>query len=268
MTYRDVEAWLFGPPGDVLTNQIWRIVEAECRARGWSAVLRPIRKRRTSEGRPLGPISNEDATNLYRRIHRVRVGVWEIGRARAPIKPSPRPVVNDYVELRSFVRHKAFHRRLSTAGFDAEWPLSLAAFEAWLQQVSCEGEGDPRCLPLHVFGTDFKIDRLGTAGGREEFARAHGPQSARRDSNGLLWNRPKGAFHGRETLHIAGRDLATGFHWDVSSGGRMRRITTTRGVWDIDPDRHVNVYPDQHVRGREIRAAKRRRTLNRRRKAR
>ena len=261
---RDVEVWLFGPPGGGLTNLMWRMVEAECSARGWSAVLRRTHKRRTSEGRPIGPIDNQDATNLYRRIHRLRVGVWQIGRAHAPIKPCPRPVMNDYVEISRFVRHKAFHCRLPTTGLDGEWRSSLAAFDAWLQQVSCEGEGDPRCLPFHAFGTDFEIDRLGTAGGDAEFARAHGPQSARIDSNGLLWNRPRGAFHGGETLHVAGRDLVSGFHWDVSSGGTRKRLTTTKDVWEIGPNGHLNVYPDQHVRIRESRAARRRRPLNRR----
>ena len=249
MTHTAVEVWLFSRGGGGPANEIRRLLEAECSTRGWSPVLRPIHRNRTSEGRPLSPINNEDATNLYKRIHQVRVGVWQVGHARAPIKPYPRPVVNDYVELHRFIRHKAFHCRLSAKDFKGKWHSSLAAFDAWLQQVCCEGEGDPRCLPFHVFDTDFEIDKLATPRGRSEFAETHGPQSARRDSNDIRWNRPKGAYHGRETLHIAGRDLVRGFHWDVSSGATRRRIATTKDIWELAANGYVNVYPDQHIRG-------------------
>ena len=267
MNHRDVEVWLFSPIGRGPKDQIWRRVKAECRARGWSAVSRTTHGRRTVEGRPLSPIRNEDATNLYKRIHRARVGVWQVGHAHAPIKPSPQPVVSDYVTLHRFIRHKAFHYRLSTNDFDSKWRSSLAAFDVWLQQACCEGEGDPRCLPFHVFRTDFEIDALATLTGRAEFTKTHGPQSARRDSNDLIWNRPKGAYHGGDALHVAGRDLVRGFHWDVSSGPKRRRITTTKEIWEIGPGGYVNVYPDQHIRIRESRVARRHRP-RRKRKAR
>ena len=190
----------------------------------------------------------EDATNLYRRIHRARVGVWQVGDSHVLIKPEPNPKARDYVRLGRFVDHKAFHARMSTNDFHSRWPSSLTDFVEWLDQTGCEGEGDPRCVPLHVFATKFPTSYLSTGEGRSEFAGVHGVQSSRVDDSHLHWDRPKGAFHGREVLQVAGRNLARGFHWDVSSRTTTRRITTTSEIWRISPNGYVNVYPDQYIR--------------------
>ena len=251
MTASGIEVWLFHPAGDgSVSNPLRRLIESECEVRGWSlAPPRPTRRTRSSEGRPLVLIKNEDATNLYRRIHRVRVGVWQIGKAHVPIKPQPRPTANDYVQLSRFIRHKAFHARIPQNDVDSQWSSSLTAFGRWLDGTWCDGEGDPRYLPLHVFETDW----LSSAEGRSAFAQMHGPQSSRVDLRQLRWKRPQGAYHGSESLHVAGYDLVRGFHWDVLNEGAKRNVATISGkTWEIPRNGYVNVYPDAHIRGSRI----------------
>ena len=257
MIERDVEVWLFHPASGGPSSQAKRFIQTECRNRGWKLTLRPTTVRKSPEGRPLGLIKSQDAINLYGRIHRSRIGVWQIGYAHAPRKPRPRPIVGDYIELHRFISHKAFHHKISKNDISGQWLSSLPSFSKWLEQVCCEGEGDPRCLPLHVFSTKYKIPALATQVGRSAFAQVHGPQSSRVDNNKLHWNRPKGAYHGQEMLHVAGHDLAPGFHWDVLNPKGRRHITTTKDIWEIGPNGYVNVSPDQHIR--KGRWAKRRR---------
>ncbi len=249
MTQRDVEIWLFRPRNTrQSTNEIRRIIRTECGSRGWDFHERqtcPIRL----DGRPLGTIDPQDATNLYKRIHRARVGVWQVGYAHAPTNPRPRRNKRDYVSLHRFVRHKAFHHNVHEGRFNDLWHSSLVSFWNWLDRIGCENEADPRCLPFHVFETQFSIDKLETEAGRSEFAQTHGSQSSRNDSNQLRWERPKGQGHGQEILNVSGYNLARGFHWDVSSGKSKRRLTTTSDIWDIGRGGYVNVYPDAYVRG-------------------
>ena len=246
MIQREVEIWLFYPRRGGPPTQVRHWLTLRCKSEGWSLKLRPTDSIRTPEGRPLGSIRSEDATNLYKRIHRARVGVWQVGDAHAPIKPEPRTIVKDYVPLNQFVSQKAFHCRIPIDGVESQGSPSLTAFHWWLTQVWCEGESDPRCLPFPVFSTTFDVARLATHEGRSVFPQIHGPQSSRRDHSNLLWRR--GANHGRETLHIAGRNLVRGFHWDVSSLAREQHVATTSEVWRIGPNGYVNVYPDQHIR--------------------
>ena len=246
MTGSDVEVWLFHPAG--MPARIKRMIESECAARRWSLTPpRQTRRVQTPEGRPLGLIASRDAINLYRRAHRARVGVFQIGDAHVPIKPHPRSTVRDYVRLRGFVRHKAFHVRIPQNAVDSQWSSSLATFQRWLDGTWCDGEGDPRCLPFHVFETDFETSRLSSAEDRSAFEQMHGPQSSRVDDRQLRWARPPGAHHGRETLHVSGYGLIRGFHWDVSSE-RGKSVTTISGTWEIHRGGHVNVYPDAYIR--------------------
>lgn len=248
MNRRDVEIWLVRPGNNNASGQLRRLIETECNARGWTLRLRKTSSISSKDGRPLNPITPQDATNLYKRIHRARVGVWQVGDADVPIRPEPKSITRHFVNLRHFLEHKAFHARLPPGDYNDLWSTSLADFDQWLDRVACEGEGDPRCLPFHVFKTEFPTSDLATQDGRSAFAAEHGSQSRRIDGNQLHWDRPSGAFHGRAVLQVAGRDLVQGFHWDVSSRTNVRRITTTAGAWKIRPNGYVNVYPDQYVR--------------------
>jgi hypothetical protein len=100
-------------------------------------------------------------------------------------------------------------------------------------------------LPFHIFSGDHY--QLSTAAGRDEFERRHGNASSRRDNRGLNWEIPGRAMHGRDALCVAGCWLRPGFHWDVSTPGRLLDVRTPLEVWRIE--RYVNVYPDGYVRG-------------------
>ena len=251
MKNRPVEVWLFHSKG--LYPSVERAkekMEAECRKRNWEFRIRPTHLIKP-EGRPIGQIKPEDATNLYRRIHRARVGVWQIEHADVPKRPKPKAAVSDYISLRQFVLHKAFHARLPGQFTEGAWESSFAEFLNWLNELHCENEADPRCLPLHVFGTECNLADLEHIDGRQRFATTHGPQASRVDNKGFVWTR--GAFHGQDVLQVAGYELAKGFHWDVA-GKHKQHITTTSQVWELKPNGYVNVYPDAHVRGNPKRA--------------
>lgn len=249
MDERAAEIWLFHPRANADSYKpVARLIQDACESENWRFHARRIHRERAPRGRPLARILNEDATNLYKRLHRARVGVWQIGDARAPTVPQPRSDIKDYVSLADFVRHKAFHARLPRKGFEESWRESLSEFRQWLSVMGCENEADPRCLPFHVFDTRFDIDRLASADGRSRFASEHGSQSLRTDAKGRHWKRPSGPGHGREILNVSGRELAQGFHWDVSTGSSNFKLATSSETWIIRKGGYINVYPDAHVR--------------------
>lgn len=246
MTELPVELWLFRPENiSSVVSRVKRIILEECEKRQWSFQDRPTHPIKLG-GRPIGQIKPQDATNLYKRIHRARVGVLQIENADVPTQPQPRNTPTDYITLRRFVLHKAYHNRLPNESLEDAWVSSRDEFLAWVAGIYCGNEGDPRCLPFHVFDTRFNLENLDGRDGRQRFAEIHGAQSSRSDEQGFKWVR--GMFHGREALQVAGLDLATGFHWDVS-GKPRQRIVTTSDVWQLKPKGYVNVYPDGHIRG-------------------
>ena len=130
------------------------LVRSECSENGWGFQGRPTTRKRLSNGPVIRTFTPEDATNLYRSIHTRRIGVWQIGDASAPVVPNPNPNRKHYVSLNTFVRYKAFHRRVDASGFGAQLSEMSSAFQSWIESIDCEGESDPRCLPFHVFDTD------------------------------------------------------------------------------------------------------------------
>ena len=249
MSDMNIEIWLFAPSGGgPRSKNLVQFLRAVCLEEGWSLQIRRTTSARDN-GRPLGPIKGEDATNLYRRLHRARVGVWQIGHAHAPVNPRTRRRLTDFVELSRFVIHKAYHHRIRPQTTNENLRTSLAQFKKWTNGVSCQNEGDPRCLPFHVFSTGSDLQRLSSDEGRSEFSARHGSQSSRTDDSELRWDRPSGGgYHGREVIQVAGRRLHRGFHWDVSHPSNRHTIRTTSGIWEIRKNGYVNIYPDAYVR--------------------
>ncbi len=246
MTDRPIEVWLFHPENNPsAVGHAKKIIEAECEKRQWTFQDRPTHLIKP-DGRPIGQIKPEDATNLYKRIHRARVGVWQIDDADIPIRPQPKKTAANYITLKRFILHKAYYSRLPNKSLEYAWGSSLEEFLDWVKDPHCENEGDPRCIPFHVFDTGFNLEDLRSGNGRQRFAGIHGTQSSRLDRQDFKWAR--GALHGQETLQVAGRELTTGFHWDVA-GKPKQRIITTSAVWELKPNGYVNVYPDAHIRG-------------------
>ena len=224
-------------------------VESRCGEMEWRYVYRPTSRITLPTGRPIRIVTPEDATNLYRRMHTIRIGVWQVEGADAPVRPDPANNLRHYVPLHRFVQHKAFHYRIHTNNFAEQWAESAAAFQSWIETIGCDGEADPRCLPLHVFKVDLERYDLGTVAGRERFELDHRWRNCRRDGRKLLWNRPPaGQTHGQLVLQVAGRSLARGFHWDVTSQQGII-VRTTAEAWKIERNGYINVSPNAHIRG-------------------
>ena len=221
----------------------------ECRERGWG--LQEIRSIETRvEGRPFDFLSGVDAVNLYRRLHRARVGVLFAGRPTVLPRPGPARRLERTIDLAKFVRYKAYAARLPPN--PACISGCLDAYEAWCQETRCENGNDPRCLPFHI----FQSGRVGldTPGERRRFNEVHGSGVRRQDDRDLSWSLGAGPFHGREVLHVAGHTLQQGFHWDVSVQRDAKTITTPTERWRIL--RYINIAPDAHLRGRSPHARK------------
>ena len=241
------EVWLIYSKGK--SHSIRDTISRHCKINGWKYFDRPTSPVTLPSGRPIGKMTPEDATNLYRRIHTTRIGVWQVGNADAPIRPNPSDSLKHYMSLSRFVQYKAYHCRIHPDRFSEQWPESTVAFQSWIEMTGCEGESDPRCLPFHVFGADLEKYDLGTSVGRQRFELDHRWQGHRRDDRKLLWSRPPASqMHSRPILQVAGRDLIRGFHWDVSSQ-RDFRVSTTSEVWKVRRHGHMNVSPNAHIRG-------------------
>jgi hypothetical protein len=196
-------------------------------------------------GRKRNVISGADADELYRRLHVARVGVVWFGSVSVCLDPTVQERFRDRVlcSLDTFVRHKSFCHSLSLDR-PTDW---LAQFEQWREAIECEGEHDPRCLPLHVFKA--RQMRLDLIPDRELFARHYGMGSVRVDAEKLEWRLSPRDFHGQSVAQIAGWELRPGFHWDVKPLAGPTKIMTTTEAWLVY--RHINVYPNAHLRTKQ-----------------
>ena len=258
MADRCVELWLTFPeinprnPQHRLFAQARKLISSECKVRGWnfnvvlSRILHP-------DGRYTEAIPPDGATNLYKRAHNARIGVWQFGNAYVPVRPMLSKNPKHYQELGRFLHHKAFHFKVGKGAFADVWESSLGSFQEWLDRVDCEGQSDPRCLPFHIFKTVVPIGILATEKERKAFSNTHGAPSNRHDGYDLRWRSPRGALHGGGQLHISGYELEKGFHWDVDSGKGRRTVITTEGEWTIQRGEYLNIYPDGYVRPGNIR---------------
>jgi len=217
---------------------------------GTAPVVRYTALHRAPNGRPVPSVAVEDARNIYRRAHMARVGVLVVDDAWVRRDPSHAPDLGPQANpLERFVRYKTYCACIPRARLEAEIDNALAAFLRWCEALVCYGEHDPRSLPLHVFQTDHG-ENLYHEEGRRRFAAEHGHSSKRRDGRRAMW-KPALAQQrhgGADVLHVAGRALPLGFHWDVAPQRDAARICTANEVWQVEAYGHVNVYPDAHVR--------------------
>ena len=244
------ELWcVFPDTGRAQTAPIRDDLRRECRQRGWGLEEKRSVETRV-DGRPLDFLSGEDAVNLYRRSHRVRVGVLFTGRPAVLPRPGPARRSEKTIDLATFVRYKAYAARLPAA--PARISSCLDAYESWCQDTGCENGNDPRCLPFHIFRSGHTA--LDTPGERRRFNEVHGPGVRRQDDRDLSWSLGAGPYHGRDVLHVAGHTLQPGFHWDVSVQRDAKTITTPTERWQVS--RYINIAPDAHLRGRAPNARK------------
>ena len=218
-------------------------IRSLCKSRGWSFQERLSKEMAVApSGRKRNVISGADAGELYRRLHVARVGVVWFESASVCLDPTVQERFRERVlcSLEAFVRYKSFCRNVSIDR-PTEW---LNQFELWCHTVECEGEHDPRCLPLHVFRA--RPMKLELAPEREQFASYYGSGSIRVDEEKMEWRLSPRDFHGQGAAQIAGRELRQGFHWDVRPLSGPTRMMTTTEAWLVY--NYINVYPNAYIR--------------------
>lgn len=193
-------------------------------------------------------LSPDDAGGLYKRLHLAPTLVLCFRAVFVRRDPSRNPPTQrDAISLKRFVDYKsvfclAQESRALLAAFDR--------FSAWRSEVCCDGDSDPRILPLHIFATAAHPDRLADGEGTRAFNAKYGPASERIDAKQRIWTRAsRTAYHGRGNRFVAGKLLPEGMHWDVSGFGRGAILANAARVWKVrDPRSYLNICPDGHVR--------------------
>jgi hypothetical protein len=188
-----------------------------------------------------------DAYRLYDQLHFSPILVLMFSAAFVSKEPGlHEPPKQALVSVEAFVRHKAMYGLIRGK---AAVGAAFDDFADWRAGVHCDGEDDPRTLPLHMFATSCDCSHLGTTAADDAFRRWHGSPARRRDDKDLDWIRAdRSAYHGRPVLRVAGRELHRGMHWDVTSR-RQRKVQNSIEVWRLTGSRHsyANVYPNAHI---------------------
>ncbi len=176
--------------------------------------------------------------------HRARVAVLVLGSdPRVPLHPRSQDALRyeRHIQPKRYVEYKCFYCKVSYDPANDGW---TGMFSGWCEHTECEGEHDPRCLLFHVFrGNGAELD---STEGRENFNYRYGTGAQRVDDAGSTWQlNPKNYHSNEESLNIAGRTLARGFHWDVVTSA-PRDFNTPKCSCRVTG--HFNVYPDAFFR--------------------
>ncbi len=245
-----VDVWLFYPEPRAADTRATRLaIRALCKEREWGYQERPAKFQRL-DSRPVHLVAPVDAHALYRRLHRVDVACLVMDSADVCIRPdvSGPSCLRHLRTMRQLTLHKSFYYRYVPGTIDpAAW---VDGFESWRTQVGCDGDHDPRSLPLHVFAvaSTEHIEWPATTKGRADFDGRYGAGARRTDSEDHLWVINRHDFHGREVLQIAGHRLQQGVHWDVQPvDGRPIKVHSLVELWETSS--YLNVYPDSCFRG-------------------
>jgi hypothetical protein len=205
-----------------------------------------IRPNRNWRWKPIELLAPDDADRLYRLVHHgptMVAAVSSVFVLRDPRRSDIRE--KDTIRLSDFVAHKAgfllVNGRTQVATLEP-------TFDSWRAVVRCDGQDDPRMLPLQTFDAGGPCPELDHDAGRQAFATRYGSGRSRVDQSGHDWRRAT-ARHGRQELIIAGYQLLAGFHWDVSCRKGSGTLLSANAVWSLPRRSYANVYPDGAVRG-------------------
>lgn len=195
-------------------------------------------------GRPLSVLGGEDASLLYKMLHRGPTLVVALTSAWISTDPSRDPPNRRAGRsLEDFVAYKALYGLVRA---DADVPSLFERFRLWQGEVNCDGPTDPRALPLHVFDAGPGPHELDSEAGAARFRRAFGGSAERKDHSDRTW--ASGASHGTDTLQVAGCALPSGTHWDVSGERNGCRVMNASEIWRLKRGGYVNVYPNEYIR--------------------
>lgn len=242
---------IVAPPDGAITSQ----------QRGWLEAIRKLAVDRGLEvdifrtiprvsrqkgeiGRKFSILDPWEADRLYRSLHLGRNAVFQTGKAQVLLNPTGAYESSNVVSFARLVRHKVFFVQ-----FDGLTPPTdvLAEYDSWSLESHCDSHRDCRVLPLHMFSPRSNLD-LSSEKGRKEFELVHGSPSRLKDEKSRSWNQTP-AWHGTDSLTVAGCALPTGFHWDVEAARNVSRMNSLTAVWRFDRGAYVNVSPNGHIRG-------------------
>ncbi len=196
--------------------------------------------------KPIQVLAPKDAELLYRLLHRGPVIVTAVTAVFVLRDPRSSSIREKHViRLQDFVEHKACYALINGRTDVAALGPS---FPGWRGVVRCDGQDDPRVLPLHSFDANGPCPDLASAEARKAFGARYGAGKFRLDEAGREWARAT-ALHGRETLMIAGSPLRAGFHWDAGYRKGSGALLCANAVWRLPGRSYANVYPDGDVRG-------------------
>lgn len=192
---------------------------------------------------PLIPAN--EVMGLYRQAHRARTAVIAFGGTQVLLDISELPTAKGCVALERFVKYKCSYALVSRPEeLEGAWTKALA----WMNDIHCEGQRDPRCYPMAIFETDREYP-LGTPEERQDFINLHKASKRSRDLTDARHRSWKfGPDHTLDLIQVAGHTLPIGFHWDVQAA-RSSTITTGWEVWHLPRGGYTNVHPDALVRG-------------------
>ena len=191
----------------------------------------------------LEPYRSEIGTSTaYAPSQRIRSDLW-----RAVVDYSSSGAWLWSPASETVVNTKAFSMSLNDNRADA-WGQRFAD---WLAEVACDGPGDPRRLPLHIFKTRRAASReleLDSAADRKRFRQVHFRNGVLEDGDRRRWRAAEpGARHGRDPQFVRNQELPLGFHWDVCRSTGIK-VETPMSIWKVGQGGHINVYADGHVR--------------------
>lgn len=253
--------WVFCSEDDMTRTKSARtFLRKKIRERNWALQERPTRSVRTPGGGLLHVANPRDVIALYRDAHRSSVALLVSGEIRFCTEPPEDRAVRRDLTLR-LLRHcqyKAYCCNFPETSDDLE--TFIAGFDDWTNTIHCDGDTDARCLPFPVFKPKTDFDNLADSDFRARFDAAHhhkGRVGGKADERGLVWETDPRAFHGHETLTVAGRALSKGFHWDVQNDEKKpKTFGSPTEVWEIRSRSYLNVYPDGKIIGRPPNARK------------
>lgn len=243
----DPEVWIIAPkPPRHPDPPVCREIRRLCDQRQWLHRLLTPTLRKDSAGKPATILEPEWANNLYQRLHQTRLGLLVTDEVFVGLNPS-RYILDDRwrISLARLVRYKCFQARVAKRPV----PVLLDEFAKWAGAAHCEGQGDPRVLPLHTFCPSRDWIGLDSASDRSSFQTTYGPPSRRVCEQQMTWKPDPSAHGGREPQNVAGLMLSEGFHWDAEAPRRPATLYTLLDVLMVPGGEHVNVYPNGYVRG-------------------
>ena len=240
--------WLVKGPEGSSNSQHQTDVQKIADSRGWSVFrtecVRLAITKGDDAGRLVGFLRRRDADDLYKDMHRGPVAVLFEVPTWVRTSPEAGAALKRMIPIDRFCRYKAFTMDL-TDDRASNWSVR---FDSWLNSNACDGKGDPRVLPFHIFAMreakGQSLD-LNSAAERRRFRHLHSRNEELVDASEHHWK--NGAPHGRDPQFVRNVELPLGHHWDVSKRTGAK-IQTPAAVWTVDSHGYVNVYADGSVR--------------------